>query len=95
MRRGAISPKDFNKHRRPTGFVGYFTQRSQLLFSPKRKATSAYNVKNKKHIMQMERLTGFQLCLVMQMLYFSQFFTFLRICSHSNVHLFISCKLCD
>ena len=38
----------FNKHRRPTSFVGYFAQRSQLLFSPQGEATSAYDVLNKK-----------------------------------------------
>ena len=39
--------KGSNKHRRPTKRVSYFAQRSQLLFSPKEEATSAYDVENK------------------------------------------------
>ena len=39
--------RGFNKHWRPTKRVGYFAQRSRLLFSPKEKTTSAYDVVNK------------------------------------------------
>ena len=48
------NPGGFNKHRRPTKHVGYFAQRSQLLFSPKEAVTSAYNVVNK--ILDFQRL---------------------------------------
>ena len=32
--------------------LGYFAQRSRLLFSLKEEATSAYNVVNKKHVIK-------------------------------------------
>ena len=35
--------RGFNKHWRPTKHVSLFAQRSQLLFSPKEEATSAYD----------------------------------------------------
>ena len=48
--------------------IGYFAQRSWLLFSPKEEATSAHSVVNKtynfyyKIWMKTERLAGFELC---------------------------------
>ena len=39
--------RGFNKHWRPTKRVGYFAHRSRLLFSPKEKTSSAYDVLNK------------------------------------------------
>ena len=52
----------FNKHRRPMKHVGYFAQRSRLLFSRKNwEATSLNNVINKKGFIKPE-WTGFTLC---------------------------------
>ena len=42
--------RGFNKHRRPTKHVGYITQRSRLLFSPKEEATILNNVMDKNRI---------------------------------------------
>ena len=76
--------------------VGYFSP-------PKEETTSACNVENKKHIIKSEwKRKGplvLSYALVMQRLYFSQFFTCFfwglhQICSRSNVRLFIACKLC-
>ena len=71
--------RGFNKHRLPTKYVSNFDQRSWLLFSPKEEATHAYDVVNKLNIIKPEwKRKGplvFSYALVMQTLYFSQFFT--------------------
>ena len=43
-------------------FRRLFCSEKSATFLPKGEATSAYNVVHKKHIMQMERPTGFELC---------------------------------
>ena len=43
-------------------FCRLFFSEKSATFLPKGEATSAYNVVHQKHIMQMERPTGFELC---------------------------------
>ena len=48
--------RGFNKHRRLTKHIGYTTQRSPLLFSPKEEATILTNVMDKNRIFSCENV---------------------------------------